>query len=199
MAKVRKRRSTASPPPADKSRPSLTLELPPEQAEALQKLLPPPEALRKYALPPGATRTFSLPPELAEGLRKLALSSEQAEALHKLVFQPKPAEALRKYALPPGAEQELSLHLAIRDGLLPPSWSEETQVAKELPTSRPQGIGPKVWLAANVVLALSREGYKWGDREMLRRKVEERTRVKLSLATLKKAIRYLKKRKLIDY
>src|SRR5690242_4256300 len=113
MAKVRKRRSTASPSPADKPPPSLTLKLPPEQAEALRKL----------ALPPGAIRKLSLPPEQAEALRKLALPPEQAEEGRK--FAKRMERAAREQSKLDEARKIITRHLAIRDGLLPPPWLKD--------------------------------------------------------------------------
>ena len=43
-----------------------------------------------------------------------------------------------------------------------------------LPTTRPKGIGPKVWLATNKVWELWSEGYRSPDREGLLRKVLDR-------------------------
>jgi hypothetical protein len=68
-----------------------------------------------------------------------------------------------------------------------------------LPTTRPKGIGPKVWLAANKVWELWGEGYRWSDREGLLRKVRDRIgNDGLSARTLDEALAYLRRNRLID-
>jgi hypothetical protein len=79
--------------------------------------------------------------------------------------------------------------------------TEPTAVtAKALPETRPKGIGPKVWLAAKEVFALQREGDPLGvDLETLLRKVCKRIGDnRVSLRTLKNALHYLRRNKLID-
>ncbi len=68
-----------------------------------------------------------------------------------------------------------------------------------LPTTRPRGIGPKVWLAINEVWDLYAGGYRWPDREALLRKVRVATGDEgLSPRTLDEALAYLRRKRLID-
>ena len=68
-----------------------------------------------------------------------------------------------------------------------------------LPTTRPKGIGPKVWLATNKVWELWSEGYRSPDREGLLRKVLDRIGDDgLSARTLDEALAYLRQKRLID-
>jgi hypothetical protein len=68
-----------------------------------------------------------------------------------------------------------------------------------LPTTRPKGIGPKVWLATNKVWEIRSEGYRSPDRERLLRKVRDRIGDDgLSARTLDEALAYLRKKRLID-
>ena len=68
-----------------------------------------------------------------------------------------------------------------------------------LPTTRPEGIGQKEWLAIKTVWELWGEGYRWTDREALLRKVRGRLgNDRLSPRTLDKALAYLRRKPLID-
>jgi hypothetical protein len=68
-----------------------------------------------------------------------------------------------------------------------------------LPTTRPKGLGPKPWLAANKVWELWCEGYRWADREQLLRNLGARISDKgLSPRTLDKALAYLRRKHLVD-
>jgi hypothetical protein len=68
------------------------------------------------------------------------------------------------------------------------------ETAKQLPTTRPKGIGHRCWRAAQGVYALTREGSKWIDLNDLLDKVRERIGDKrLSLRTLNKALSWLRK------
>jgi hypothetical protein len=68
-----------------------------------------------------------------------------------------------------------------------------------LPRTRPKGIGPKAWLAANKVWELWRDGYRWSDRESLLRKVRDRIGDDgLSARTLDEALAYLRQKRRID-
>jgi hypothetical protein len=68
-----------------------------------------------------------------------------------------------------------------------------------LPTTRPKGIGPKVWLAINGVRELWCEGYRWTVGEHLRRKLRDRIGDNgLSPRTVDKALAYLRRKRLID-
>jgi hypothetical protein len=68
-----------------------------------------------------------------------------------------------------------------------------------MPTKRPNGMGPKAWLAANKVWELWGEGYRWPDREALLRKVRDLIgNDGLSERTLAQALSYLRKKRLID-
>jgi hypothetical protein len=68
-----------------------------------------------------------------------------------------------------------------------------------LPTTRPEGLGRKSWLAAKTVWELWCEGYRWTQREILLRKVRDRINDdRLSLRTLDEALAYLRRKSLID-
>jgi hypothetical protein len=68
-----------------------------------------------------------------------------------------------------------------------------------LPAKQPKGIGPKPWLAANKIWELWFDGYRWTDREALRRKVcGLLSDPGLSLRTLDEALAYLRRKRLID-
>jgi hypothetical protein len=68
-----------------------------------------------------------------------------------------------------------------------------------LPTTRPKGTGPKVWLAINEVWELYAGGYRWPDREAVLRKVRVATGdLGLSPRTLDKALAHLRQKRLID-
>ena len=68
-----------------------------------------------------------------------------------------------------------------------------------LPTTRPKGIGPKVWLAIKEVWELYAGGYRWPDREAVLRKVRVATGDEgLSPRTLDEALAYLRQKRLID-
>jgi hypothetical protein len=71
-----------------------------------------------------------------------------------------------------------------------------------LPATRPKGIGPKVWLAAQEVYALRREGGKWIDIEHdLLSQIQARLGGVVWLrspTTLKTAVAYLRRKRLID-
>jgi hypothetical protein len=85
------------------------------------------------------------------------------------------------------------------------SWVEAEAKAAARTSSNPEEpdftqLGPKVRLAAETVLALWREGFRWGDRETLLKKVRERSGDKgLSLRTLDAALQHLRGRGLITY
>lgn len=73
------------------------------------------------------------------------------------------------------------------------------EAAKQLPTSRPKGIGPKCWRAARELFALTQEGRRWIDGTSLLETVRERTGDKgLSKRTLNTALSYLRKGGFID-
>jgi hypothetical protein len=73
------------------------------------------------------------------------------------------------------------------------------QPSKQLPTSRPEGIGQKVWLAVREVWEVWAGGYRWPDREALLRKVRGTIGDDgLSPRTLDKALAYLRHARLID-
>jgi hypothetical protein len=68
-----------------------------------------------------------------------------------------------------------------------------------LPRTRPKGIGPKVWLAANKAWELWRDGYRWPDREGLLRRVRDCIgNDGLSMRILDEALAYLRQKRLID-
>jgi hypothetical protein len=71
-----------------------------------------------------------------------------------------------------------------------------------LPTTRPEGLGPKAWLAAQEVYKLRREGGKWIDIENdLLSQIQTRlggVEWLRSPTTLKTAIAYLRRERLID-
>ncbi|HZZ26124.1 MAG TPA: hypothetical protein VFE60_27820 [Roseiarcus sp.] len=68
-----------------------------------------------------------------------------------------------------------------------------------LPTTRPKGIGPKVWLATNKVWELWSEGNRSPNREALLRKVRVAIGDEgLSPRTLDEALAYLRQKRLID-
>jgi hypothetical protein len=82
-----------------------------------------------------------------------------------------------------------------------PASPPDKQRSKQLPTTRPKGLGPKAWLAAQEVYRFRREGNKWIDIEHdLLSKIRERLGGDkwLSIGTLKTALAYLKKKGLID-
>jgi hypothetical protein len=86
----------------------------------------------------------------------------------------------------------------------PASPPEEQAVAqlRQLPTRRPQGLGPKAWLAAQEVYKLRREGGKWIDIEHdLLSKIQNRlggAQWLRSPTTLKTAVAWLRREGLID-
>jgi hypothetical protein len=68
-----------------------------------------------------------------------------------------------------------------------------------IPTTRPTGIGPKVWLAINKVWELWSEGYRWPHREVLLRTVRNRIgNDSLSMRILDETLAYLRQKRLID-
>jgi hypothetical protein len=71
-----------------------------------------------------------------------------------------------------------------------------------LPTTRPEGLGPKAWLAAQEVYNLRREGGKWINIEHdLLSQIQTRLGGNdwlRSPTTLKTAIAYLRRNRLID-
>jgi hypothetical protein len=80
----------------------------------------------------------------------------------------------------------------------PAADAEKPQLAA-LPTTRPKGIGAKVWLAANKVWELWGAGYRWTHREILLRKIRDRINDdRLSQRTLDEALAYLRRKGLID-
>jgi hypothetical protein len=71
--------------------------------------------------------------------------------------------------------------------------------AKQLPTTRPKGIGHKCWRVVCEIYALTREGGQWIDLSSLLNTVRERTNDKgLSKRTLNTALSYLRKGGFID-
>jgi hypothetical protein len=117
----------------------------------------------------------ALPPEQVEAIRALALPREQVEALRAI--------AARERAIIDGT------------ALAPPPRPQAKATTAEAGKLR-----GKKRLAADTVLALWREGYRWGDRETLLRKVRVRSGDKeLSLRTLAEVLAHLRKRRLIDY
>jgi hypothetical protein len=68
-----------------------------------------------------------------------------------------------------------------------------------MPTTRPKGVGPKVWVAAKAVWELWGEGYRWLHRETLLRKVRDRIGDDgLSQRTVDEALAYLRRKRLVD-
>jgi len=78
----------------------------------------------------------------------------------------------------------------------------DQQLSKQLPTKRPRGIGPRVWLVAREVDALMREGgkgSKWIDLDALLDTIRSRIGDNgLSKRTLSTALAYLRNNGLID-
>ena len=76
------------------------------------------------------------------------------------------------------------------------------RASKRLPATPPSGLGPKVWLAAQEVHALTREAgedSKWSDLEFLLNMVRRRIRdQRLSKWTLNDALAYLRDNRLIN-
>jgi hypothetical protein len=72
--------------------------------------------------------------------------------------------------------------------------------SKQLPPTRPQGIGRKTWFVVSAVWGLWCENYRWPKQEDLLHKVNERLGHNewASLPTLKIALAYLHKEHFID-
>jgi hypothetical protein len=83
-----------------------------------------------------------------------------------------------------------------------PASPPREQPSKQLPTTRPKGLGPKAWLAAQEVYKLRREGGKWIDIEHdLLSQIQTRLGGVVWLrspTTLKTAVGYLRRKRLID-
>jgi hypothetical protein len=70
---------------------------------------------------------------------------------------------------------------------------------RQLPTTRPEGIGHKCWLVVHIVFALTREGRQWIDLDDLLSVVRERIGDQgLGKRTLNSALSYLRKGGFID-
>jgi hypothetical protein len=83
-----------------------------------------------------------------------------------------------------------------------PASPPDEQPTKQLPTKRPRGIGPRVWLVAREVDALMREGgkgSKWIDLDALLDTIRNRIGDnRLSKRTLNTALAYLRNNGFID-
>jgi hypothetical protein len=82
-----------------------------------------------------------------------------------------------------------------------PTSPPDVQRSKQLPTERPEGLGPKAWLAAQEVYKLRGEGGKWIDiQHDLLGQIRKRLGGDewLSKTTLKTALAYLRENGLID-
>ena len=144
--------------------------------------------------PPRRITALALPPEQVEGFRKLLEAGRQYLE-----------RARRDEGKLADARKVIDRAIAIRDGVVPPPWLKRLGIepagtaAKPLPTRRPAGVGPKVWLAITVVAALWREGFRWTHQEILLRRVRKQIGdERLSLRTLKEALHWLRRRRLID-
>jgi hypothetical protein len=86
--------------------------------------------------------------------------------------------------------------------LAEPASPPDEQRSKQLPTTRPMGLGPKAWLAAQEVYKLRLEGGKWINIEHdLLRQIQTRlggVEWLSSPTTLKTAVAYLRRERLID-
>jgi hypothetical protein len=145
--------------------------------------------------PQARRKRVTVPAELSPTGK--AFTAEQISP-HTFVLPRDVADAMEASEAEAKAEmqEDTPIGRAIRDGLRSPPRATDAA-----PTALAAGaLGPKARLAADTVLKLWGEGFRWGDRETLLREVRARTCDKgLSLGTLKAALRELRKLGRIDY
>jgi hypothetical protein len=140
---------------------------------------------------PQRTFRFKLPPEQAEFWRKWMMA--ERASLERAAQEQSKLDEDRKF---------LNHYIAVRDGMIPPPWRAQPVEALQrpqpvevpltpLPTTRPMGIGPKVWATAQAIVELRRAGAPV-DRGLLLDKVVERIG-SVSLRTLAEALMHLRR------
>ncbi len=174
MAKDTSDRSTSAEPPTEK----------------------PPQRELRFNLPPEQEEAVKLPPEPAEAWRKFV----EAEREH-------PEHAAREQTKADEDRKVIDRAMAVRDNMAPPPWLKQTQrevlqraqpieapkPVTPLPTTRPMGVGPKVWIAAQAIVALGQAGEVLVDRETMRKMVRAHTGQDVSMRTLAEALMFLRR------
>jgi hypothetical protein len=214
MAKARRKRSTStSPSPAKPARDlgphkffapddAAKLALPREQVAALRRLAAETEEAKQQAA------------KLVEARKVLdRLAAQATRPSAKRTDTRKAKRGRWRQKVEPVVKERLDHLTAMVETLVkandkpddittPPVGPPQATTTLDDPVPRPaataEKLSPKVRLAADAVLALKREGCKWGSREALRRKIFVRVGESVSTRTLDTALHHLRARRLID-